>query len=523
VPLEKRWIFAAASAALLAAMGAAMLTAALEENDIYDEGGHLAAGWAYLTVQDFDFNAEHPPLGNLISALPLLWLNPRLPTEHPSWRTRAAPVAGALFLYRNRVRPAILLLAGRAATMLFAVLLGGVIAVWTRRRFGSGPALAALFLYATDPNFTAHGHYVTTDLFAAFFIFLAALMWDRHLRKGSGRTLVMAGLVFGMALAAKFSALALAPALVLLDWIERGRPELRRLAEYVALCSIAAFVVGLTYWSDTWKMITGDLSPLRHPYWMGLQYLAEHNRAGRPSYLLGMLSNHGWWYYFPVAFAVKTPTAPLLLALAAPLWGFARLARRWPVLVAPPAIYFALSLTSHLNLGIRHLLPVYPFLFVLLGAGLFELRRRMRVWALVLLSAVQVTEWVGAWPYFLAFFNSLAGGSSNGWRYLADSNLDWGQDVKRLKTYLDRLGASEACLAYFGTTDVAYYGIRRRTLPLTWEKEARERTDCVAAVSVNLLLGLYVKRGSYDWLGEREPLARVGYSIYVYDLRKGTP
>jgi 4-amino-4-deoxy-L-arabinose transferase-like glycosyltransferase len=502
-------------------MGAAMLAAALQENDIYDEAGHLAAGWAYLKIQDFDFNAEHPPLGNLISALPLLCWNPRLPTEHPSWRLRAAPIAGAVFLYRNRVRPEVLLLAGRAPTMLFALLLGGMIAVWTRRRFGAGPALAALFFYATDPNFLAHGHYVTTDLFAAFFIFAAALAWDWHLRAPSTRTLVAAGLVFGMALAAKFSALALAPALVVLDWIRRGRPRLRRLAEYAAYGAVAAGVVGLAYWSDTWKVLTGDLSPLRHPYWMGLQYLAEHNRAGRPSYLLGELSMHGWWYYFPVAFLVKTPTAPLLVALASPLWGAARLARRWPVLIVPPAVYFLLSLTSHLNLGIRHLLPVYPFLFVLLGAGLFELRRRALVAALALATTVQIAEWAATYPYFLPFFNSLSGGSGEGWKYLADSNLDWGQDVKRLKSYLARLGTNEACLAYFGTTDVAYHGIRRRPLPLTWETEAKEQADCVAAASVNLLLGLYVKPGSYDWLREREPVARVGHSIYVYDLRKG--
>ncbi len=521
--LESGRAFAGASAILLAAMGAAMVAAALQENDTYDEAGHLAAGWAYLTIQDFDFNAEHPPLGNLISALPLRYFNPRLATDHPSWRLRAAPIAGAVFLYRNRVRPDVLLLAGRTPTMLFTLLLGGLIAVWARRRFGTGPALAALFFYATDPNFTAHGHYVTTDLFAALFIFAAALAWDQHLEVNSGRSLAAAGVVFGLALAVKFSALALAPALVLLDWLRRGRPGLRRLGEWAAFGAVTAGIVGLAYWSDTWKVLTGELSPLRHPFWTGLHYLAEHNRAGRPSYLLGKLSGHGWWYYFPVAFAVKTPSASLLVLLAGPLWGVARLARKWPVLVVPPAVYFLLSLASHLNLGIRHLLPVYPFLFVLLAAGLFELRRRALVAALALVAAVQAAEWVRTYPYFLAFFNSLCGGSSNGWRYLADSNLDWGQDVKRLKSYLDRLGTNKACLAYFGTTDVAYHGIRRLPLPLSWETGARERADCIAAVSANLLLGLYVRPGSYDWLGERRPLARVGHSIYVYDLRKGSP
>jgi 4-amino-4-deoxy-L-arabinose transferase-like glycosyltransferase len=503
--------FAAAVAVLLAAMGAAMLSSSLGDNDIYDEGGHLAAGYGYLKIQDFGFNAEHPPLGNMLSALPLLVWNPRLATEHPSWRLRAAPIAGAIFLYRNRVRPATLLLAGRAVTMAFTLLLGAVLAIWTRRRFGAAAALLALFLYATDPNFAAHGHYITTDVFAAFFIFVACLAWDKYLKSGAAADLAAAGVVLGMALAVKFSALVLVPVFALLELIERGRPSVRRMAEFSVACCAAIAVVGVSYWPDTWKVLTGDLPLAQHPCLLGFQYLAEHNRAGRPAYLLGELSNHGWWYYFPVAFAVKTPTAALLLLPAALFFG-----RRRAVLVVPPLVYFLVSLTSNLNLGIRHLLPVYPFLLVLAATGLFRLKRRILIPVLVLTVSVQLFEWIRVYPHYLAFFNTISGGSGNGWRYLADSNLDWGQDVKRLKTYLDSRGIEEVCLAYFGTTDVAYHGVRRRHLPETPATEV----DCVGAVSVNLLLGLYVKPGSYGWLRELEPAAKVGQSIYVYDLRK---
>jgi len=500
--------FAVAAGALLLTMAAAMLSAALQENDSYDEGGHLAAGYAYLTIQDFGFNAEHPPLGNMLSALPLVALEPRLPSEHPAWRMRSAPVAGALFLYRNRVRPDVLLMAGRAVTMLFAVLLGLVLALWTRRRFSSAAAVFTLFLYATDPNFLAHGHYVTTDLFAAFFIFAACLAWYRYLETRRVRELLAAGLLAGVALAVKFSALVLLPVFALLDLARNRRLRGRS-------------GISLSYWSETWQVLRGELPPSRHSFVLGIGYLAEHNREGRPSYLLGEVADHGWWYYFPVAFLVKTPSAVILLGIVAVVAALRRRLAHLGVLLVPPGVYMALSLTSNLNLGIRHLLPIYPFLFVVVGSALFHAgwSRRTRLALLALAVGFQVGESVRAHPHHLAFFNSLAGGSSHGWRYLADSNLDWGQDIKKLKRHLDGMGTDEVCLAYFGTTDVAYHGLRRRPLPTSREVEAGGPPECVSAISMNLLLGLYVEPGSYDWLRGLRPDAVIGHSIRVYDLR----
>ena len=176
--------FAAIVAALLAGMFIVMLTSSLQENDAYDEGGHLTAGYARLRLGYYGFNTEHPPLGNALSALPLLPLNPRLATEHPSWRESAAPIAGALFLYRNRVRPETLLLLGRLPTMVLTLVLGVVLAVWTQARFGPSAALLAVFLYTTDPNIIAHGHYITTDLIAALFIFASCICWERYVGTG---------------------------------------------------------------------------------------------------------------------------------------------------------------------------------------------------------------------------------------------------------------------------------------------------------------------------------------------------
>ena len=139
---------------------------------------------------------------------------------------------------------------------------------------------------------------------------------------------------------------------------------------------------------------------------------------------------------------------------------------------------------------------------------------------MAVLAGLLVFESALAYPDYLAFFNIPAGGSEAGPEYLADSNSDWGQDLKKLKTYMEANGIAEVCFSYFGASDPEYYGIQRRHLPISSEKEAIRELDCVAAVSATHLVGLYTEPGNYSWLRRREPDARIGYTIYVYDLRK---
>ncbi|MCW5981842.1 MAG: glycosyltransferase family 39 protein [Bryobacteraceae bacterium] len=538
-PREDNAWFACAVALMLTAMGILMVASSLEENDAYDEGGHLVAGYARLRLGEYGFNTEHPPLGNALSALPLLPLNPRLATEHPSWRQSAAPIAGALFLYRNRVRPETLLFLGRLPTMLLTLALGVVIALWARARFGPAAAALATFFYAADPSFLAHGHYITTDVIAALFIFTACIGWEKYLVTRNWKHALTAGVLLGLALLSKFSTLFLLPIFAIVYLLHRPR-EKARLAAALALAGvIAAVIVGSGYWPETRRALSGELPLDRHSYLVGLRLVAEHSRDGHPAYLLGRVSEKGWWYYFPVVFAVKTPSAVLLLALAAIPAGIVAAVRRrkrllqtfvsvepkWLILTVPPAAYFAMSVASSINIGVRHLLPVYPFLHVLLAAVLFRARAAAprKAFAAILLAVVvlQTAETANAHPDYLAFFNTLSGASARGDRYLVDSNLDWGQAVKKLRGYMDAHSIDSVCLAYFGTTDVAYWGLRPRKLPLTWELDQRRNMNCVAAVSATLLHDVYVQSGSYAWLREREPFARVGNSIYLYEIASG--
>lgn len=552
-------LFWPAAAALLAVQAAAQYRSARMESQTWDEGIHLAAGYSYWKTGVLRMNAEHPPLSKWLQTAPLLWLGPSLPLEHPSWAAGDSLAFGHEFLYRNRVPADTLLLAGRTVTMALTALLGLALAWWTRRRFGALAALIALALYALDPNITAHGRYVTTDLPLTLTVFAACLAWVWHLESGRKRALAAAAALAGLAAGCKFSGLFVPAAFGVLSlayWSARRPARFwRRLpASFAAVFLGGYLVLAALYWPEfrrffpmtrTQRTALG-LPALRHAvdqssplgvaiatvgpklglvansFWSGLGDFAAHNRAGHESYLLGRRSTHGWWYYLPAAFVVKTPVA----ALAALLIALA-LARRaslgWNIwlLLLPPATYVALAVHSHINLGLRHLLPVYPFLYVLAGAVLARaLEQRWRLALLPGLALALAFEWGAIYPHYLAFFNFAAGGPEQGPSYLVDSNIDWGQDVLHLKRWMEANGVRRVCPCYFGNAELAYYGIEEGSLPHTSDDPAIQAFDCVAAVSATPLMGVYVGWDAFRWLREKEPTARIGYSIYVYDLRR---
>jgi hypothetical protein len=251
-----------------------------------------------------------------------------------------------------------------------------------------------------------------------------------------------------------------------------------------------------------------------------------HNAEGHESYLLGQQSRKGWWYYFPVAFAVKTSSVVLLLTLLS-LAAFVLVpprgeSFRWIALALPMLLYFLFSMTSGINIGLRHLLPVYPFLFAIVAAAFFRLpvRPKVRSVFLGIIVLAQAMEVASIHPHYLAFFNRLSGGPLAGPYYLVDSNIDWGQDLKKLKRYMDDHHLDNVCLSYFGSGEPGYYGIVGKHLPTSEDAQGRAAMDCVAAISVTLLRDVYTVPGSYEWLRGRERVGHVGYSIWIYDLRK---
>ncbi len=275
-----------------------------------------------------------------------------------------------------------------------------------------------------------------------------------------------------------------------------------------------------------------------YSYFAGLVKLFSHNFYGHMSYLMGKYSNFGWWYYFPLAFVFKEPLAFLVLLtilfgfLVAKLMtnlknnhylcknAFNKIPFSTVALVIPPFIYFAWSLTSHLNLGIRHILIVFPFLFVGTGS-LVNIKFKNRGnkifnWSIGLLLFYYCLSSVLIYPDYLAYFNELVGGPDNAPKYLVDSNIDWGQDLKKLKKYMEENNISHVCLSYFGQAKLEYYGIDYWYLPDIENFHGTENLNCVVAISIT---SLYSPQREYGWLLNYTPTQKIGYSIYVYDFR----
>jgi hypothetical protein len=250
----------------------------------------------------------------------------------------------------------------------------------------------------------------------------------------------------------------------------------------------------------------------------------------RAAYFAGDVRQGGRWYYFPAALLIKTPVVLLLLACG----GWIVLARRWKqswetllYLLGPPAMLLAAAMASPLNIGLRHVLPVYPFLLLAAGPALGWLARNGKRWIAIALVAVTALESLTVYPDYLTFFNRLVGGPRHGHEYLVDANLDWGQDLKGLKRWMDERGVEHVNLSYFGTADPAYYGIACTHLPgapfFAEHLVAEPRLPGWVAVSATHLHGVYLgpaRRDLYGPLLEREPDTVVGGSIHVYRVER---
>jgi hypothetical protein len=293
------------------------------------------------------------------------------------------------------------------------------------------------------------------------------------------------------------------------------RDELRR----PLVSEQAGFVRSAVAWAGRARLVPEDFS-------RGLLFVTEHS-AARPTFLLGERRDSGFPYYFAVTFLLKTPV-PLLLLAALALFRLPRLPRREAFLLwLPVAVYVAATATRGLQIGHRHLLPIYPFLFVAAGeaaAALMAWRAPKGAWLAGALALWYAGGTLLQHPHHLAYFNEIAGGPRNGWRLLVDSNLDWGQDLKRLAEWTRANHVGKLKLSYFGSADPAYYGIDSEALPGYTSPHAARVTREIApgdtvAVSATNLQGVYLDpedRPLMERLRGLTPVARIGYSIFVY-------
>ncbi|MCB8976443.1 MAG: phospholipid carrier-dependent glycosyltransferase [Ardenticatenaceae bacterium] len=522
---------------LLLLLYALIITSVSQKSMTVDEQGHLFRGIAYVRTGATHFLWGHPLLASSLSALPLL-TEPtlRLPTDSAVWQSGEWEIASDQFLWQINNNPLRLIFLGRLPTLWLTMLLAALLYRWGRELKGKKVAFLALALFAFDPNILAHGGLITSDIAVTFFMLLAIYGFWRWaaLEQGTNRpimSLLLVGTGIGGAAATKFSAAALVPILGLLGLVL----AVKRRSWQPLLFLMAAGVMGLL---TVWAVYGFQIRPFpAAAYWDDFVWQLDYFSRPHGAYLFGQFAETGWWYYFPITFLLKT-SLPVLLLLVIVLAGLVFNARRrvfvlgslnqW-VLVGPTAVYFLISLFTPLNIGYRHLLPILPFLYLFFATNLpFLTIRRLPVPLIFALWLLGVA--VLAWPNYIPYFNWAAGRPENRWQLLSDSNLDWGQDLPALARWQNEHGVP-LYLSYFGTAHPSAYGLNFTALP-TWEPgpeqiplfrqtfDPQNPAPGFYAISVTNLQGLVLGDASdtFAWFRQQTPIARIGESIFVYEV-----
>jgi hypothetical protein len=527
---------------------------ALEDAPTVDEFAHLPAGCALLRYGAFHHYPNNPPLAKMLMAVPVVLGGatvPRLLTPEEGAASDWAPwIYGGRFMSANA--PRYFGLFFRARLVMIGIFLSGgvVLALFARALFGWKAGLGALFLYVLCPNLAAHGRLATLDVPVAVALLATFHALYRYLRQPSRGRLLAAGVLLGLALLTKFTALLAVPVVAVLFLAGSDASSFTRLLRLSGLLGLALLVLNLGYGMKGTLTPVGAFAfhsqagmavartlpaalpvPLPQDFVSGLdreQLAVERGEFG--TYLRGAWMRGGSRAYYPLALLVKVPLATQLLVAACLLSILVSAASRTTLLqeafcwLLPVVLLGSFVFFSNLNIGVRHLLPIFPF--VLLGTSrLFSTPAafpgRTAVVAAGVLGLVLTTA--RTHPHELSFFNSIAGGREHGHEWLIDSNLDWGQDLGRVRGYMGAHGLSSVYLLYFGHVEPALLGISYALPPA-------QRTPGTYLVSVNFAKGYdYVAPdhgrtvraagGAPSWLKSLRPVDRIGDSLWVYEVR----
>ena len=605
------------AAVLLAVVLLVAVFSIKDDSFTFDETAHIAAGYSYLTQKDMRLNPEHPPLVKDLAAIPLLFLNLSFPKDHSSWTQEDPPQwwtqfdFASQFLYKSGNNPNQILFWSRIPVILLLLFLGWFLFYWTKKLFGNKTALLALFFFSFSPTFLAHGRLITTDVGAASGVVLATCFWLKFLKSPIKKNIVAAGLTFGLAMLLKFSLVLLIPFFAIITliyvWLHKTG-TLKQILKYAGL-GLLAGVIGMVFvvWPvyqfhisnypagqqfrdaqfvlsstsvpeplinlNLWMAQNPVLRPFSQ-YFLGLLMATNRSATGNTTYFLGEISAAGWKNYFPIVYSIKEPLAFHILTLIALLYaawlirlrqGFGEqikklknwLKSHFPefALLVFIGIYWLTSLTSSLNIGVRHLLPVFPFTFILVSLGTVKwiegikklpLKKMTTSFVSVLLGWYIISS-LSCFPYFLAYSNELTGGPDKTYIYTVDSNLDWGQDLKRLKNWINEYNrcaftkCPEECIGnsvpieygqpidkiyvdYFGGGDAKYY-LKEKYAPWWGQRNEKEfPKGNYLAISATFLQGgrgepapgFNQPYGYYRWLDKYQPITKIGYSIFVY-------
>lgn len=574
---------------------------------IYDETAHIGAGYAYLTERDMRLNPEHPPLVKNLAAFPLVFLDLNFPTDTEAWQNQLNGQwdQGGNFLFEFGNNPETIVRAARAPIVLLAVLCAFLLFFWARHLYGNRVAVLAVFFFAFSPTVLAHSGLVTTDIAAAVGFLAGIAMFVKFLQKPTRKNILLTGIVFGVVQLLKFSLFLLVPFYIFLAtvWlISTG--QMRHIfglgKKVFAIFGIGVGIIWIGYTWHVWdyplerqlqdaKALTSSFrakpivdlelwlteQPLTRPlgqYLLGVMMVTQRTAGGNSAYFMGEVAASGWPEYFPTVYLMKETLGFHILSLLALIIACMRIVRakekswratrawtaeNFPLFasLAFVAYYWLSSVTNPLNIGVRHVLPTFPFLYMLVSRELVIwtshrtiVPKRPRLSDIIaslyrmliapipkilLVSILCLWIFVSvilAYPHYLSYYNALAGGTRNGYYIATDSNYDWGQDLKRLSETLKNYHGT-IYLDYFGGSSpnhgAQYYYLGSR-YKAHYSSFGPPPSGSIFAISINQLMGNlatpvkgfppHKPENTYSWLRDLTPIGRGGTSILIFRM-----
>jgi len=555
---------------LLFILGYSLIQSVEFDSATTDEAIHIISGYLANNNNNFTIDPEHPFLAKRIYTLPLQIIQPYVNFQdklftsandffYDSWsETREA---ANNFLYNWGNDADIILFYSRITGIIFTILFAFIFWYVTKKNFSALAGFFALLLFVFCPNILAHARLANTDIWYTGAYFFVVWAYVNYLFKITNiksqklfnrlKFIILPGLMLGFALAVKFSSLTLPiilASLALTYYFFNNKKNKfwpyfwQKLFDFILMGLIGFVVVWASYNFSVEQvnqfagklpdLIAGNynnvlikleflikfLKPAE--YWKGIALTMGSALGSRPAYLMGQFSYGGWWYYFPIVFLIKTPIPVLVLFFSSIFYyiaNYKKLTFKHSAILLSIFVFFGITLFSKLNLGVRHILPIYPFIFMLLGVFCADFLHQFRHYKyliaiiLTVLFVWYIASSIKIYPSYLSYFNEFIGGPKNGGNYLSDSNIDWGQDLRRLKQYLDDNKIYDKIkMEYFWTsTDgPTYYGIN-------WQQLEQNNPNQKGYIAIGVSA---LANKEFSWLKNYEPITRIGNSVYLYKI-----
>lgn len=522
----------------LLVMGLVMVFAVKNDAPTSDEPPHILSGYVALKYGHNYIDSEHPLLVKAIAASPLLFQNIKVDLADPNYQFQENDLdIGKMFATSRKFmnysgnNPDQILFSTRLVMILLTLAFGVGVYALAKKLFGETVGVLAVFLYSTEPNILANGSLFNTDMGAAGFVSLTLLALVYYGQSQTFKRLIFLTVVLTMALLTKFSAFYFIPVVLMFilyfNWKQKAQIVTHSSLLVFGGLSLICIFYGLISFRDQ-----GLLGFIPRMYFQGLGMVFDSvSTDKRFSYLLGEAYFGSKAQYFPIMLAAKTQLLTLIgFTLSLLLIYLNKLSinhRNLLITLLPIGLYFILAIFSNFNIGVRHILPIYPILIIFAAAGfvaLFRFLGKRFAWrnisiglsvGMITIFSFRIWTIASTYPHFLSYYNITFGGTDNGWRVANDSNYDWGQDVKRLAEFVRSNNIKS--LAFDNYTGL-YAARDYYKLPVRSIHPGEKNFKGYVALSTSVITYYQNQTQNYSWIVDNYTPTRVGKSIFVYKL-----